>query len=83
MASCLRGALPPVDFLAVCFVRAIASGLGESEDVYKEAANVFVVSLWFELSLSVAKSFSQRPSKGRNYLEKISPLQGGHTSARF
>jgi histone H3 len=23
VASCLRGALPPVDFLAVCFVRAI------------------------------------------------------------
>ena len=23
MASCFRGALPPVDFLAVCFVRAI------------------------------------------------------------
>ena len=25
VASCLRGALPPVDFLAVCFVRAILS----------------------------------------------------------
>ncbi|KAJ6681104.1 hypothetical protein OIU74_019558 [Salix koriyanagi] len=24
VASCLRGALPPVDFLAVCLVRAIA-----------------------------------------------------------
>jgi hypothetical protein len=24
-ASCLRGALPPVDLRAVCFVRAIAS----------------------------------------------------------
>jgi histone H3 len=24
VASCLRGALPPVDFLAVCFVRAIS-----------------------------------------------------------
>ncbi|KAJ6679805.1 hypothetical protein OIU79_019523 [Salix purpurea] len=29
VASCLRGALPPVDFLAVCFVRAIEiSGFG-------------------------------------------------------
>jgi hypothetical protein len=25
VASCLRGALPPVDLRAVCFVRAIAS----------------------------------------------------------
>lgn len=27
MASCLRGALPPVDFLAVCLVRAMAIDL--------------------------------------------------------
>lgn len=26
VASCLRGALPPVDFLAVCFVRAMVCG---------------------------------------------------------
>jgi hypothetical protein len=27
VASCFLGALPPVDFLAVCFVRAIVFGL--------------------------------------------------------
>jgi hypothetical protein len=31
VASCLRGALPPVDFLAVCFVRAIAVDRNASE----------------------------------------------------
>jgi hypothetical protein len=28
VASCFRGALPPVDLRAVCFVRAIGAGLG-------------------------------------------------------
>ena len=30
VASCLRGALPPVDLRAVCFVRAMAAGSGLS-----------------------------------------------------
>jgi histone H3 len=32
VASCLRGALPPVDFLAVCLVRAIERDLQVKEE---------------------------------------------------
>ena len=38
VASCLRGALPPVDFLAVCFVRAIAVDRSAFESVDAVAA---------------------------------------------
>ena len=33
VASCLRGALPPVDLRAVCFVRAIVTFLGNSQKI--------------------------------------------------
>lgn len=33
VASCLRGAFPPVDFLAVCFVLAISNP--QKQNIYK------------------------------------------------
>ena len=33
VASCLRGALPPVDLRAVCFVRAIGDSLLGAEEM--------------------------------------------------
>ena len=37
VASCLRGALPPVDLRAVCFVRAMAA-VDDSAGVWRTAA---------------------------------------------
>ena len=34
VASCLRGALPPVDLRAVCFVRAIVKVVGNDREVF-------------------------------------------------
>jgi histone H3 len=35
-ATCLRGALPPVDLRAVCFVRAITDARGKREERERE-----------------------------------------------
>ena len=52
VASCLRGALPPVDLRAVCFVRAMLSAyLRLERAVTQYSAQNLLVELFFEQSL--------------------------------
>jgi hypothetical protein len=65
VASCFRGALPPVDFLAVCFVRAIgescerAGGAARSKDLKLEIG----CELWM-LGLCLGAGICSRQKQG-------------------
>ena len=72
VASCLRGALPPVDFLAVCLVRAMAS---EAKSRFaKELGDRGVVKIAFEACLYVQRNIKSKTLKGQEFLDTITPL---------
>ena len=70
VANCFRGALPPVDFRAVCFVLAIFSSVWSFDEIFKFGEFIYYYFLWARpvLVRSWQGPFSLGgPEKGRGW----------------